>query len=138
MGAAEVALVLAAALAATYAVAALAARLPDDEAGFEQALLAPPRTDRWPAELIRLERVVDWSAEDGADVHARLRPVLVEIAEARLARRGLRLDRDAAEAERLLGPAWEVVRPGRPAPPAGARGIGGEELDRILDALEGV
>ena len=51
------------------------------------------------------------------DAHTRLRPVLVEIAEARLVRRGLRLERDVEEARRLLGPAaWELVRPDRPAP----------------------
>jgi hypothetical protein len=63
--------------------------------------------------------------------------VLVEIAETRLGRHGVRLD-DDEEARRLLGPAaWELVRPHRPAPPnRHAPGIGARELDEILDALE--
>ena len=64
--------------------------------------------------------------------------MLVEIAEARLARRGLRLDRDVAEARRLLGPkAWELLRPGRPRPEdREAPGIAPRDLEEILDALE--
>ena len=137
MGAAEVVLVLAAALAVAYALLELGAHLPVDADEFEAALIAPARTDRRPAQLIRLERVVAWSAESAADVDARLRPVLVEIAEARLARHGLRLDRDAEEAARRLGPAWDLVRPDRP-PRADGRGIAAADLDRILDALEAV
>lgn len=95
-------------------------------------------TQVWPAQLVRLEHVVEWSGLSALDVHTRLRPVLVEIAETRLDRHGVRLDRDQEEARRLLGPAaWELVRPDRPAPPnRDAPGIGSRELDEILDALE--
>ena len=50
----------------------------------------------------------------------------------------LRLDRDVAEARRLLGPAaWELVRPDRPRPRnRDAPGIAPRELDEILDSLE--
>ena len=48
--------------------------------------------------------------------------MLSEIAEARLARRGVQLNRDHDEARRLLGPeAWELVRPDRPQPPDAPR-----------------
>ena len=119
-------------------VALLAARLPADRPVFEEALRPRVATQVWPAQLVRLERVVEWSGSSALDVHTRLRPVLVEIAEARLGRRGVRLDRDEEEARRLLGPAaWELVRLDRPAPPTrDAPGIRARELDEILDALE--
>jgi hypothetical protein len=71
-------------------------------------------------------------------VHTRLRPVLIEIAEARLLRRGLRLERDVEESLRLLGPAvWELVRPDRPAPRGrDAAGISPRRLEETLDVLE--
>jgi hypothetical protein len=82
--------------------------------------------------------VVEWSQSSGVDAHTRLRPLLVEIAELRLARRGLRLDRDPVEARRLLGPAaWELVRPDRPPPPGrDAPGVEAQGLDEVLEALE--
>ncbi|HEY6693348.1 MAG TPA: hypothetical protein VI006_10895 [Solirubrobacteraceae bacterium] len=87
---------------------------------------------------MRLERIVEWSGESGLSAHTRLRPVLVEIAEARLVRRGLRLERDVEEARRLLGSAvWELVRPDRPTPRGrDAPGIPPRRLEEILDVLE--
>jgi hypothetical protein len=52
---------------------------------FESGLRAHVRTDLWPAQLVRLERTVEWSGLSAMDAHTRLRPVLVEIAEVRLA-----------------------------------------------------
>jgi hypothetical protein len=119
-------------------LAALAVRLPAGQAVFEPELKPRAKTQVWPAQLVRLERTIEWSAANGLDAHTRLRPVLVEIAEARLARRGLRLDRDSPDARGLLGPkAWELVRPDRPPPPDRASpGIAPRDLDEILDALE--
>jgi hypothetical protein len=136
--AAEVVLIVAGAMGAAICLALLAVRLPAGHRLFEERLQPRVRTQVWPAQLVRLERTVEWSASSGLDVHTRLRPVLVEIAEARLARHAVRLDRDEAEARRLLGPAvWELVRPDRPAPPTrDAPGIRPRELDEILDALE--
>ena len=87
---------------------------------------------------MRLERIVEWSGESGLSAHTRLRPVLVEIAEARLVRRGLRLERDVEESRRLLGPAvWELVRPDRPTPRRrDAPGIPPRRLEEMLDVLE--
>jgi len=136
--AAEVALLVLGGLGAAACLSALALRLPAGQPVFEPGLEPRVRTQVWPAQLVRLERIVEWSGSNGLDAHTRLRPVLVEIAEARLAQRGLRLDRDAADARRLLGPkAWELVRPDRQAPPGrDTPGIAPRDLDDILDALE--
>jgi hypothetical protein len=136
--AAEVTFLVAGAIGAAICLALLAARLPAGNRLFEERLRPRVTTQVWPAQLVRLERTVEWSASSALAAHTRLRPVLVEIAEARLGRRGLRLDRDAAEARRLLGPAaWDLVRPDRPAPPGrDAPGMRPRELEQILDALE--
>jgi hypothetical protein len=134
--AAETVSILAAATGAWAGMAALS-RLPA-RGRFEERERPRLRRGPPPAQYVRLERIVAWSGESGLSAHTRLRPVLVEIAEARLARRGLRLDRDVEEVRRLLGPAaWELVRPDRP-PPRGrdAPGIPPRRLEEILDALE--
>ena len=135
--AAEAVLILAAATGAGAGVAALA-RLPTRGDGFEdrerpRVKLGPP-----PAQLVRLERIVESSGVSGMSAHTRLRPVLVEIAEARLVRRGLRLERDVEESRRVLGPAvWELVRPDRPTPRGrDAPGIPPRRLEEMLDVLE--
>jgi hypothetical protein len=134
----EVVSIAAGALGAALCLAVLAVRLPPSQPVFEPGLRPHESSAVWPAQLVRLERIVAWSAASGRDAHTGLRPVLVEIAETRLARRGLRLDRDAAEAERLLGPAaWELVRPDRPPPGyPDSPGMPARELEAILDALE--
>ena len=135
--AAEAVLVLAGGTGAGAAVAALA-RLPTRGGGYgdperPRVRLGPP-----PAQFVRLERIVEWSGMSGMSAHTRLRPVLVEIAETRLLRRGLRLERDVEESRRLLGPAaWELVRPDRPTPRGrDAPGIPPRRLEEILDVLE--
>ena len=137
--AAEAVLILAGATGAGAGVAALA-RLPTRGCGFED--LERPRVTRGPppAQFVRLERIVERSAESGMSAHARLRPVLVEIVDARLVRRGLRLDRDVEESQRLLGPdVWELVRPDRPTPRGrDAPGIPPRRLEEMLDVLEGL
>jgi hypothetical protein len=136
--AAELGFVVLGALGAAACLVALAVRLPADQRVFESGLRPRVRTDLWPAQLVRLERIMQWSGSSALDAHTRLRPVLVEIAEARLARRGLRLERDVAEARRLLGPkAWDLVRPDRPPPEdRDAPGIAPRDLEEILDRLE--
>jgi hypothetical protein len=123
-------------LATVISVAALAARLPVVERPPARGTRVRSRSR--PSQLVRIERIVESSGESGLTVHTQLRPVLVEIAEVRLARRGLQLDRDHEEARRLLGPeAWELVRPDR-SPPLDrhASGIAPRELGAILDRLE--
>jgi len=135
--AAEAVLILAGATGTAAGVAALV-RLPTRDGGFEAPERPRVRPGPPPAQFVRLERIVEWSGESGMSVHTRLRPVLVEIAEARLVRRGLRLERDVEESRRLLGPAvWELVRPDRPTPRGrGAPGISPRRLEEMLDVLE--
>jgi hypothetical protein len=135
--AAEALIVMAAAAGAGVGVAALA-RLPSRGGTSDDRDRLHPGLDPRPAQLLRLERIVESSGGSGASAHTRLRPVLSEIAEARLANRGLRLDRDVEEARRLLGPvAWDVVRTDRPAPQGrDGPGIPARRLGEILDALE--
>ena len=133
---AEIAAIVAAGTAAAIAVDTLGRRLPSGPAIFAASLGRPERGPRVATQLVRLEQIVGWSSSSALEAHTRLRPVLVEVAEARLQRRGLRLDRDAAEAERLLGPAaWDLVRPDRPLP-RDPDGPGVRNLPAILDALE--
>lgn len=138
MSVATEAVIIVAATVGTGAGVAALAKLPAHGRWHDDRDQLRPRLDPRPAQLVRLQRIVEWSAESGSRVHTRLRPVLVEIAEAGLVRRGLRLDQDAEEARRLLGPeVWELVRPERPAPPGrDAPGISPRRLAEILDALE--
>lgn len=123
-------------IATVISVAGLAARLPAAKRPPEPRA-RPPSTSR-PSQLLRIERIVERSSESGLTAHAQLRPLLSEIAEARLARRGLQLSRDHDEARRLLGPkTWELVRPDRPQPTdRRAPGVAPRELEAVLDSLE--
>jgi hypothetical protein len=85
-------------------------------------------------ELDRLSRELSLGAQSAFDFHVRLRPVLREIADARLSARGRRLE----DAEALLGPeAWDLVRPDRPAPTdRHAAGADPDAVRRLVEALE--
>ena len=130
----EAAVVVVGAIATVISVATLTARLP------LAARRSAPRPDHAgrsrPSQLLRIERIVVRSRASRLATHTQLRPLVLEIAEARLARRGVRLDGD--EARRLLGPqAWDLVRPDRTAPPDDrASGIAPSELQAVLDRLE--
>ena len=123
-------------IAMVISVAELAARMP--VAKRPPAPRARPPSRSLPSQLLRIERIVERSGESGLTAHTQLRPLLSEIAEARLARRGVQLSRDHDEARRLLGPeAWELVRPDRPQPPdRRAPGVAPRELEAVLDSLE--
>jgi len=99
------------------------------------------RRRRRPTEIELLEGRLLTAARNAADFHMRLRPILREIATARLARRhGVSLDRDVAAARALLGEElWEVVRPDRPEPlDRTAPGPGLEALGPLVMRLEEV
>ena len=131
----EAVFVVVGAIATVIGVAVLAAELP--AAKRTQAPPPRPPSRSRPSQLVRIERIVERSGESGEAAHTQLRPLVLEIAEARLARRGLRLDRDLEQLRRLLGPAaWELVRPDRPPPSGRARGLSPRDLDAVLDALE--
>jgi len=87
-----------------------------------------------PADLARVERTVT-ARVTASGVHVSLRPLLVEIAAARLSRRrGL----TPAEARALLGDdLWDLVRPNRPSPEdPRAPGLSLGELEEITRRLE--
>ena len=123
-------------IATVIGVAALAAGLP--AAQRPPPLQARAPSPGLPTQLLRIERIVERSAESALTAHTQLRPMLSEIAEARLARRGVQLSRDHDEARRLLGPeAWELVRPDRPQPPErAAGGVAARELEAVVKRLE--
>ena len=132
----EAVFVMVGVIATVLSVAALAARLP----AAKRPPTPPPRSPSTsPAsQLLRIERIVERSGASGVAAHTLLRPMLAEIADARLARRGVQLDRDHDQARRLLGrEAWELVRPDRPRPPVDrAPGFAPRELEAVLDSLE--
>jgi hypothetical protein len=123
-------------LALSSALGRIAPR--EDESLLEEALdPEPPETARI-ASLARLEREVALGVSREFDLHYRLRPVLREIASARLERRGTRLDSDTTRARELLGDElWSLTEPDRKPPQnRQAPGIGFEELERTVERLE--
>lgn len=91
-----------------------------------------------PADLERLERLVVTGRATAGDVHMRLRPVLQEVAAARLRRHDVWLDRSPEDARSLLGDdLWEIVRTDRPWPDdPRAPGISMEQLSSAIARLE--
>lgn len=95
----------------------------------------PPRPDQ----LVELERLVVSAGTSAIQVHAYLRPLLVEIAARRLALRGQTLERmpDAVGRELLGNRLWDIVRPGRPFPEdRQGPGVAPQQLRAILEVLE--
>ncbi len=89
---------------------------------------APPRA---PDDLSRMERVVTISVASAYDFHTRLRPLLQDVAAARLERTGRR---PSAE---TLGRWWELLRPDRPAPAERfAPGIAADDLRDLVADLQ--
>jgi hypothetical protein len=105
-----------------------------------------PRVTRRPARrpppaLARIEHEVALAVAGAFDVHYRLVPRLRAVAAGLLSsRRGVSLEASPDRARAMLGEeAWELVRPGRPAPEDRlGPGIPAHELERVVDALEAV
>jgi hypothetical protein len=111
----------------------------DNRSLLAAALEREPREPLRPQELERLEREVTLGTSTAFDLHYRLRPILREVAEQRLAdRRGLRLDRGGREVEAALGEElWELVRPDRKPPKERyARGLAPEAVRQAVERLE--
>jgi hypothetical protein len=92
-----------------------------------------------PDQLVKLERLIVMARVSALQVHAYLRPILVEIASQRLAARGQALERmPEATGRRILGEdLWELVRPGRPFPEdRHGPGVAAPNLDAMLGVLE--
>ena len=85
-------------------------------------------------ELERVERELTMATSTSFDLHTRFRPLAREIAGARLAARGKRLD----ESEDELGDElWALVRPDRPVPSdRHGEGVAPDAVRRIVDRLE--
>jgi hypothetical protein len=131
---AEIALIAAAAIA----VAVCLALLPKPGPITRAASPSPAPRER-PEQLVRLERLVSMSGASALQVHAYLRPLLVEIASRRLATRGETLTAmSEAGGRQVFGDRlWEIVRPGRPFPEdRSGPGVSADELAAILDRLE--
>lgn len=126
------ALVMLGALAATRAAAP-----PRVRSGFDAALHREDPADERPPQLAKVERGVTLGVAHAFELHARLRPQLREVAEARLAaRRGIELDSPAGRAA-LGEEAWELLRSERVAPDDRfAPGIPADRLRRLLETLE--
>jgi hypothetical protein len=130
---AEIALVAAAAVG----VAAILARLPKASSGRRNGATVQPAPR--PAQLLAAERLVGTAGAMAIQVHAYVRPVLVEIASRRLAGRGLTLERmpELVGQELLGNQLWEIVRSNRPFPEDRyARGVPLQDLSAMIDVLE--
>ena len=107
---------------------------------FDQALARTRSRPRDSGELA-VTRDIELSRLNAFHLHARLRPLLREIAAHRLLKRyGVELDAEPGRARELVGAAaWAVVRPDRP-PPADrlAPGPTIAELREVLSELEKV
>lgn len=109
-----------------------------DESLLEEALEPEPPEVRPIAELQRLDRELTMGSTRAFDLHYRLRPVLREIASARLERRGMALDSGSPSVQAALGEdLWELTAPDREPPHDRlAPGPGLEELGRTIARLE--
>ena len=108
------------------------------ESLLEEALDPEPPEVRPIAELQRLDRELTMGSTRAFDLHYRLRPILREIAAARLERRGMALDSGSRSVQDALGEdLWELTAPQREPPDNRlAPGPGLEELDRTIARLE--
>lgn len=130
---AEIALVAAAAVGVCVCLALL-----PEARSTRRRRTAVPEPSR-PEQLVRLESLVMMAGTSAIQVHAYLRPLLVEIASRRLAARGRSLEQmPESIARQLLGDRlWEIVRPDRPFPEERhGPGISSQDLRGVLDVLE--
>jgi hypothetical protein len=104
----------------------------------EDALEPDPVEERPIAGLIRLERELSMASARQFDLHYRLRPVLRDVASARLEQRGIDLDSGRPVVQELLGDElFELTAPNREPPKNRlAPGPGVEGLDRTISRLE--
>ena len=108
---------------------------------YERALRRRAHRRVRPRQLERLEREVSLATVSAFDFHARIRPLLRQVAEHRLAsRRGVDLDRETRAARTLLGDdVWDLVRADREPPEDRfAPGLPLERLRSTLDTIEKV
>jgi hypothetical protein len=104
----------------------------------EEALEPEPVEERPIADLLRLERELSMAAARQFDLHFRLRPILRDIATARLEQRGLDIDSGRPQIQELLGDELYELTTAEREPPANrlAPGLGFDGLDRTIGILE--
>jgi hypothetical protein len=104
----------------------------------EEALEPEPVEERPIADLLRLERELSMAAARQFDLHFRLRPILRDIATARLEQRGLDIDSGRPQVQELLGDELYELTTAEREPPANrlAPGPGIDGLDRTIGILE--
>jgi hypothetical protein len=124
------------------AVASLSSRLArawPTTAPFERLLPARPAPEARVPQLGSLVDPLSGGDPSAFDLHHRLRPLIREIAAARLARgHGIVLESQPVRAQALVGPrTWELVRPDRPAPlDRLERPWSAQDLDELIAELE--
>jgi hypothetical protein len=119
---------------ANIVIATREAYPPEESSAIAEALAREPPNPSRPAELDRLERELTMASATAFDLHARLRPLVHEIAAMRLAANGVRLQDGEDELGEDL---WELVRPDRPAPTdRHASGLPPAALRRVVERLE--
>ena len=125
----------------TAVIATRQAFPPAEGSALAEALEREEREPERPPELERTERLMTLASTTAFDLHFRLRPILREVAEQRLAdRRGLRLDAGGPQVEQALGEElWEIVRPDRVAPHRRFEpGAPPATLERAVERLESI
>jgi hypothetical protein len=134
----EAYLLLAGAIGMALLVRATSRLFPPQSASRIELLGRARRKDKRLAEVVRIERELEMATQSAFDTHYRLRPLLRELAEAGLARRGVELDRPGSGAEELLGAeTWEIVRPDRERPAEHhAAGVRLATVEHAVEALE--
>jgi len=112
---------------------------PAKEGSLVEEALEPEAPEERPiADLLRLERELSMASARQFDLHYRLRPILRDVAAARLEQRGLDLGSGRPVVHELLGDElFELTAPDREPPKDRlAPGPGLEGLDRTITRLE--
>lgn len=112
---------------------------PQAEDSLVEAALEPEPVEERPiADLLRLERELSMAAARQFDLHYRLRPILRDVAMAKLEQRGLDIDSGRPAVKDLLGDELFDLTAAERDPPADrlAPGLGLEGLDRTISRLE--
>jgi len=91
-----------------------------------------------PMDLERLERLTTWGRSSASRVDVTIRPVLREIAIARLRRRGIDLDRNDDARELLGDRLWELVKTRPLSNDVGGPGMLLSELEALTERLESI
>ena len=122
----------------TLVVAAIAiiAVLPNAPAR-RRPRVRPPQHVR-PMDLERLERMTAWGRLSASRVDLTIRPVLREIAIARLRQRGIELDRDDHARELLGERLWELVKARPLSNDHRGPGMSLSELEALTERLESI